>query len=145
MVALTPHRNRRRHPRQRRLEWADSVQARIRPGHDVIVIDLSHGGALVETSRRLTPGATAELQLEALHGRHTTRAAVVRSYVCLLQADQVLFRTALAFERPVPWLREEAPAAAEDGAVSGSPVGHGAAQGLVHHDQDAARQQVIVL
>lgn len=83
------------------------MQARIRPGHDVVVIDLAYSGALVETSRRLTPGATAELQLEALDGRHTTRAAVVRSYVCLLLADQVLFRTALVFDRPVPWLREE--------------------------------------
>ncbi len=70
----------------------------------MVVIDLSPGGALVETSRRLTPGATAELQLEAQDGRHTTRAAVVRSYVCLLLADQVLFRTGLLFERPVPWL-----------------------------------------
>lgn len=99
---------RRRHPRLIRVEWDGPVQARIRPGHDVVVIDLSHSGALVETSRRLTPGATAELQLEVVNGRHTTRAAVVRSYVCLLAADQLLFRTALEFERPVPWLREEA-------------------------------------
>jgi hypothetical protein len=99
---------RRTHRRFIRLEWDSPVLARIRPGHDVVVIDLSHGGALVETGRRLTPGATAELQLEALDGRHTTRAMVVRSYVCLLQSDQVLFRTALEFERPVPWLREEA-------------------------------------
>ena len=91
-----------------RLEWAAGIQCRIRPGHDVVIIDLSQDGALVETSRRLTPGASADLQLDAPEGRHATRAAVVRSYVCLLMADMVLFRTALQFDRPVPWLQHEA-------------------------------------
>ncbi len=105
---MTAHRDRRRHPRLTPIEWGGSVQGRIRPGHDVVMIDLSLGGALVETSRRLTPGAAAEVQLDALGGRHATRASVVRSYVYALLPDIVLFRTALMFERPLPWLREEA-------------------------------------
>lgn len=105
---MRPHGERRRHPRVTPFEWQGGIRGRIRPGHDVLVIDLSEGGALVETSRRLTPGSTAEIQLDAPDGRHTTRGVVVRSYVCLLLADQLLFRTAVALERPVPWLREEA-------------------------------------
>lgn len=105
---MSAHHERRRHPRLTRLEWQGSVQARIRPGHDVLVIDLSQNGALVETGRRLTPGATADVQLEAPDGRHTTRALVVRSYVCALLADVVLFRSALMFEQPLPSLRQEA-------------------------------------
>ncbi len=101
---MSPHGERRRHPRVARVEWLSGVQARVRPGHDVLVVDLSHSGALVETSTRLTPGATADVQLDALDGRHATRASVVRSYVCVLLPDLVLFRTALQFDRPVPWL-----------------------------------------
>ncbi len=95
---------RRRHPRLTPFDWHGGIRGRIRPGHEVLVIDLSESGALLESSRRLTPGATAELQLDAPEGRHTTRGVVVRSYVCALLADQVLFRTALTFERLVPWL-----------------------------------------
>jgi len=105
---MNPPRERRRHPRLTPFEWRGGLRGRIRPGHDVLVIDLSEGGALVETSRRLTPGASAEIQLDAPDGRHTTRASVVRSYVCALLADLVLFRSALILERPVPWLREDA-------------------------------------
>ncbi len=101
----------------RALECEGPVQARIRPGHDVVVIDLARSGALVETSRRLTPGASAELQREVLDGGHATRASVVRSHVCVLLRDLVLFRTALAFEQPVPRLREEALAGVGPGPV----------------------------
>ena len=101
MTALA---DRRRYPRIARVAWLNAVQARIRPGHDVLVIDLSHGGALVETSRRLAPGTVADLHLESTDGRHSTRASVVRSYVCALQPGQVLFRAALLFDRPVPWV-----------------------------------------
>ena len=114
---MTARHERRRQPRLTPFEWNGGVRGRIRPGHDVLVIDLSEGGALVETSRRLLPGSTAELLLDALNGRHSTRASVVRSSVCALLADLVLFRTALMFERPVPWLREEGLVGVGSGAV----------------------------
>ena len=119
---MRPRGERRRHPRVTPFDWRGGLRGRIRPGHDVLVIDLSEGGALVETSRRLTPGATAEIQLDAPDGRHTTRSVVVRSYVCLLLADQLLFRSALTFERPVPWLCEEGLAGVGPGSVrAGAP------------------------
>ena len=37
------------------------VRARIRPGYDVAVVDISAGGALIEASHRLLPGAGVEL------------------------------------------------------------------------------------
>ena len=114
---MSPHGERRRHPRVTPFDCQGGIRGRIRPGHDVLVIDLSEGGALVETSKRLTPGATAEIQVDAPDGRHTTRGVVVRSYVCALLAELVLFRAALALERPVPWLREYALVGEWDPAV----------------------------
>jgi len=90
-------------------EWPIDLSARIRPGHGVRVMNLSPRGALVESRQRLAPGRTVELQLEAAGARHATRARVVRCYVSAVAADIVMFRGALAFERPVPWLgRSEA-------------------------------------
>ena len=50
----------------RRMEGVDEhriVSASVRPGHRVRLIDVSAGGALVETSHRLLPGTSVELQV----------------------------------------------------------------------------------
>jgi hypothetical protein len=90
--------------RARRLygqELPEDLGGRIRPGHQVRVIDLSACGLLVETSRRLLPGTTVELAVEHKSGRHVTRALVVRCYVSMVLADTVTFRGALAMEQPI--------------------------------------------
>lgn len=84
-------------------DWPDEIRGRVRPGHPVRVIDLSVAGVLIETSRRLPPGCTAEIQLEMFSERHATKAAIVRSYVSRVMPDALLFGTALAFDRPIPW------------------------------------------
>ena len=68
------------------------------------MVNLSQHGALVETRERLPPGRTVELQLEAAGARHATRAQVVRCYVSAIAKDAVMFRGALAFDRPMPWM-----------------------------------------
>jgi len=92
--------------RQPRLGQAclDGLSGRVRPGHVVRVMDLSAGGALIETSRRLAPGGIADMHLESGELRHDTRVRVVRSYVSHVLPDAITFRCAVALEKEVPWL-----------------------------------------
>ena len=76
--------------------------ARIRPGTPVIVVNLSESGALVEAGLRCKPGARCELVMADGEGESVVRARVLRCFVARLTAATVRYRTALAFERPVP-------------------------------------------
>jgi hypothetical protein len=103
-LALTILEDRRRHRRLAREAWPAMVSGRIRPGHVARVIDLSVSGALSETAQRFSPGGWAEFQLETADQRHITRVAIIRCYVSEMRADALLFRSALAFDRCIPWL-----------------------------------------
>lgn len=76
--------------------------ARIRPGTPVIVVNLSASGVLVEAGLRCKPGGRCELAIAADEGELIVRARVVRCFVARVTAASVRYRTALAFERPVP-------------------------------------------
>lgn len=54
------------------------VHARLWPGHDVEVLNLSSGGALVQSGRRILPGRRTELQL----GGPTRRSVMVTVLRC---------------------------------------------------------------
>ena len=95
--------DRRGHPRLD-AQRLSGMSGRVRPGHVVRVMNLSAGGALIETARRLVPGGIADLQLESGEWRHSTRARVVRSYVSRVFPDAMLFHSAVTFERMLPWL-----------------------------------------
>ena len=57
------------------LEEHGIVSACVRPGHRARLIDVSAGGALIETTHRLLPGASVELQVETGTGsRERSRA-----------------------------------------------------------------------
>lgn len=80
---------------------ADSTSWRplalLRPGQEVILIDLSAGGALLESHARMLPGARAELQLfgarrSVLHGR------IDRCHVSHL--EPLRYRGAIVFDEP---------------------------------------------
>jgi hypothetical protein len=111
---MTSSDERRRFTRVPSDRWEGGVSGRIRPGHQVRVLDLSPGGVLVETNRRLPPAAVVEWYVEADARRHATRAIVVRCYVCTVGPATLLFRAALEFERLVPWVACE-PAPAREG------------------------------
>lgn len=71
--------------------------ARIRPGRDVIIVDRSSDGLLVESTWRFTPGLHVDLAI----GEGRRRARVVRCCVWALPIDQpVRYRTALSFTDP---------------------------------------------
>ena len=76
--------------------------ARIHPGRDVIVVDMSAHGALVEGVWRLRPGGRVELQLELDAREALVRGRVERCYVATLNHPTgVRYRAAIRFEDAV--------------------------------------------
>lgn len=87
----------------RRAPHADEPLSRIRlrGGRELLVIELSDSGALVEGAVRLLPGTHVDVHVVTADGRTLVRSRVVRAYVCHVAADVVRYRGAIAFERPV--------------------------------------------
>jgi len=79
------------------------VAASVRPGERARVIDVSAGGALLETSQRLLPGTLVDLQLETRTERTSVRGQVLRCAVVRLRPTWVCYRGAIAFDRDLPW------------------------------------------
>ncbi len=101
---MTPTRIERRHAA--RLTAADGTAVppvRIRPGHAASIIDISAGGALVESERGLSPGTHIELQMDIGARRWSVRGRVLRCAVAQVHAAGVRYRSAIAFEQQVPW------------------------------------------
>jgi hypothetical protein len=90
------------------------VRARARPGHRLIVVDVSSRGALVEASRPLRPGAQLEVQIETGARTALVRARVVRCAVSALQASVVTYRAGLAFAERCDWVSEVATPAGQE-------------------------------
>lgn len=82
------------------------VSARVRPGHSVMVIDVSAGGASIEISQRLLPGSAVDLQINTAHRRTILRGRVLRCAVTCLQSTSVSYRAAIAFDRQWPCFLE---------------------------------------
>ena len=72
--------------------------ARLRPGRTACVVDLSAGGALLETDWRLLPGSRLELQLGGPTAFYKLAGRILRCQVALLDRDRIRYRGALAFE-----------------------------------------------
>ena len=83
------------------------VSARVRAGRDASVVDVSAGGALVETCHRLLPGTEVDLHLETPSRRVTVRGRVLRCAVSRLRSSSVCYRGAIAFDRHLPWFVDE--------------------------------------
>jgi hypothetical protein len=72
--------------------------ARIRPGHDVIVVDLSATGMLVEGWCRLRPASLVEVHLRFTEARFTVEGEIVRCFVSAIEAGTgVRYRAAVIF------------------------------------------------
>ena len=85
----------------------DALDARIRPGHQVSVVDVSGGGTLIETARRLLPGSTVELQLESRRRQTTIRGHVVRCSIVAVRPTSLCYRAAIAFDHTLPWFMDD--------------------------------------
>jgi hypothetical protein len=83
------------------------VRARVRPGHEARVVDVSAGGALIETVHRLLPGTRIELQLDTHEHRTVVRARVLRCAVVVVHASGISYRGAVCFDRCLAWLVDD--------------------------------------
>ena len=89
---------RRRSTRRSTGQWP-WVGARLRPGRDVVLVDIGDGGALVEASSRMLPGAPVVLQLLMPEGAMCIRGRVMRCEVTALEPlGGVRYRGALRFD-----------------------------------------------
>ena len=101
---LRPLTDRRLSARTRALADLGILQARVRPGREVSVIDISAHGALIETVLRLLPGRPIELQIERGGELTAIRGRIVRSHVARVHASSVSYRGAIGFEKPLAWI-----------------------------------------
>jgi hypothetical protein len=75
-------------------------QALMRPGHEVHLVNLSPGGALVESASRLRPGLRTELHLCGTR-RRTIVGRIDRCRVTAL--DPIRYQGAIVFEQLLQW------------------------------------------
>jgi hypothetical protein len=72
--------------------------ARIVAGPEVVLINISRGGALIETEARLMPGSTANIRLVAADAVFLIRGRVLRSQARSFQGPVLRFHCAIAFD-----------------------------------------------
>ena len=89
---------RRRWPRQTFAGGRLPPRARVHPGDVVTLVNVSSGGALLESDLRLRWGARCDLEWVAPDGMVSVAARVVRCFVARLEAPGVRYRTALRFD-----------------------------------------------
>ena len=73
------------------------MRAVLRPGRTVALVNLSAGGALVESQRPLRPGSNVHLQVTADNKTIGLSAQVLRCAVAAIDAGGVQYRGALMF------------------------------------------------
>ena len=81
--------------------------ARTRTGDTIFVINVSAVGMLFETARQLLPGRFVELQMETDLTRASVRGRVLRCSISELHAAGVTYRSAVLFDRHLPWFVDE--------------------------------------
>jgi hypothetical protein len=86
--------------RNRELDWVQTV--RLRSAGEVSLIDLSAGGALIDSEVPLRPGALLSLEIIGHSAeRLVVPLHVLRCHVAALAADKARYRGALEFTRPI--------------------------------------------
>ena len=100
MEALVgPLTERRRAVRHRRgLEEGGLLQVRIRSGHPAVLLNISAGGALLESESRSAPGTAIELIFEERDRQFAIKGRVLRSAVTRVISDGVSYEIAVAFD-----------------------------------------------
>lgn len=97
-----PLSDRRAAPRISAVAAFGMERARLRPGRSAFVIDISSGGALIETDWRLLPGTRVELQIGEPIAVFKVAGRIVRCHVSQLDRQRIRYRGALVFEQPLP-------------------------------------------
>jgi hypothetical protein len=97
---------RRAWPRVSTLDGSEMAHGRLRPGRPAAIVDLSAGGALIETEWRLLPGMQVELQLGEPVALYKVKGRILRCHVALLDRERIRYRGALMFEQQLALGRE---------------------------------------
>ena len=93
---------RRRHVRRPAADLGWFRGARLRPGLEAALLDLSPGGARLETTARLRPGIKAVLHLKTRTGELRVPGEVVRAWVSAIRPKRgVIYGGAVRFDRPI--------------------------------------------
>lgn len=95
--------DRRRARRRRTIHDHGIVSARVRPGREALLLDVSAGGALVETTYRLLPGSPIELHVATNERRASVRGGVLRCEVVGVRAAGMCYRSAIGFDCLLSW------------------------------------------
>lgn len=96
--------DRRRWRRLRPVASGATSQVRLRTGRDLVVRDMSCGGARVEGEVRLLPGTHAEVHVIGTSGRQLVRSRIVWARV--LAVAPLIYEAALLFDAEVVLLVE---------------------------------------
>jgi hypothetical protein len=101
-----PLRERRAHERAE-AEWARTARATLRPGHPILIVNISRGGALVDGSRQMRPGTRVLLQIVTPQASVGLSAYVLRCGVrSLCPHEGITYRGALRFDERRDWTTE---------------------------------------
>ena len=98
------------------------VAARLSTGADVRLVDLSRGGARLETDRRMLPNSTIALKLLASDAQFVVTGRVVRSRVIRLAAGGLGYDVAVSFNEPLHHFSELPEAGAQPPARIPAPT-----------------------
>ena len=99
----TVRRERRASTRVLALTMEGMERARLRPGRTADIVDLSCGGALIETDWRLLPGMRVELQVGDPVPLFRVAARILRCHVAVVDRTRIRYRGALMFDKQLPF------------------------------------------
>jgi hypothetical protein len=101
---------RRAWPRIATAACSGLARGKLRPGRPAQIVDVSAGGALIETEWRLLPGTRVEFQMGEPVALYSVKARILRCHVALLDRERIRYRGALMFEEQLPFGGNEQPA-----------------------------------
>jgi hypothetical protein len=81
----------------------DMARGKLRPGRPAQIVDVSAGGALIETDWLLLPGTRVELQVGEPVALYNVKARILRCHVARLDRERIRYRGALVFEEQLPF------------------------------------------
>jgi hypothetical protein len=103
LPAMPQTEERRAARRWERSELSGDIRVTVPGVSDILMVNISETGVLIETNRALKPGTTANLFVRLNGTRHALRAVTVRSTIhTITSKSEVVYRTALRFDTPLP-------------------------------------------
>jgi hypothetical protein len=87
--------------------WSSTAKATLRPGRSISIVNISRGGALVEGTHAMRPGARVLVQIVTSTRSFGLSAIVLRCGVLALNRDGgVVYQAALRFDERRDWTGE---------------------------------------